>query len=221
MKHFIYLLLTVLLLASCGGNKAKLSSGSTSLDSASYAIGILEGSYMRDVLKQMGVDVVEEHLYQGMADALLWKDTITKLDKQWADQMLNRYVTGLKKEKSRVFLEKNAKKDSVKVLASGLQYKVLVEGTGISPEVSDTINVKYKGSLVSGDVFEERVEPIKIPLQMMIQGWKEGIPLMKEGAKYAFYIPADLAYGDFGRMAGETLIFEVELVSVIKGKSAE
>ena len=221
MKHLIYLLLTALVFASCGGKTAKLSSGSTSLDSASYAIGILEGSFMRDALKGMDIDIVEKHLYQGLEDALRWKDSVTKLDKAWADQMLNRYVSGRKKEKSRIFLEENAKKDSVIVLESGLQYKVLVEGTGISPEVSDTINVTYRGSLVNGEVFEARDEPVKIPLQMMIPGWKEGIPLMKEGAKYVFYIPASLAYGDFGRMAGEALVFEVGLVSVIKGTSAE
>lgn len=124
-------------------------------------------------------------------------------------------------EKGQQFLQENAKKDGVKTTASGLQYEVLTEGSGKTPKATDTVLVHYKGTLLNGTEFDssyKRGEPIEFPLNQVIRGWTEGVQLMKEGSKYRFYIPSNLAYGPRG--AGgvigpdETLIFDVELLKV-------
>ena len=121
-------------------------------------------------------------------------------------------------EAGKKFLEENAKKEGVVTTASGLQYKVITEGKGEAPKSGDTISVKYKGTTTDGKVFDEQKEPVDFPLANMIPGWVEGLQLMKPGAHYEFYIPADLAYGEAG--AGDVikpnsvLVFDVELVEV-------
>ena len=125
-------------------------------------------------------------------------------------------------EKGQTYLADNAKKDGVKTTASGLQYKVLQEGAGKSPKATDTVLVHYRGTLLDGTEFDssyKRKEPIEFPLNGVIPGWTEGVQLMKEGAKYQFVIPSNLAYGRRGTPGGpigpdETLIFEVELLKV-------
>ena len=125
-------------------------------------------------------------------------------------------------EKGEAFLAENAKKEGVKTTASGLQYKVLKEGTGKSPQKTDTVQVHYKGTLLDGTEFDssyKRGQTIEFPLNGVIPGWTEGVQLMKEGAKYQFTIPSKLAYGERGTPGGpippnSTLIFEVELISV-------
>lgn len=119
------------------------------------------------------------------------------------------------------FLEENGKKEGVVTTASGLQYLVLQEGTGKSPKATDTVLVHYAGTLLSGIEFDSsyaRREPIEFPLNGVIAGWTEGVQLMKEGAKFRFFIPSKLAYGSrgAGRDIGpnQTLIFEVELLKV-------
>ena len=119
------------------------------------------------------------------------------------------------------FLKENATKAGVNTTSSGLQYKVLQEGTGKSPKATDVVVVNYRGTLINGKEFDSSYKagkPIEFPLNRVIPGWTEGVQLMKEGAKYEFYIPPNLAYGSRG--AGgvigpdETLIFEVELLKV-------
>jgi len=121
----------------------------------------------------------------------------------------------------RKFLEENAKKEGVKVTPSGLQYLVIKEGEGDCPKATDTVKVHYEGTLISGQIFDSSVkrgEPVEFPLNHVIPGWTEGVQLMKPGAKYRFFIPSELAYGEHG--AGEaigpnsTLIFDVELIAV-------
>jgi FKBP-type peptidyl-prolyl cis-trans isomerase len=124
-------------------------------------------------------------------------------------------------EKGKAFLAENAKKEGVKTTPSGLQYIVITEGTGKSPKATDVVLVHYRGTLLDGTEFDssyKRNQPISFPLNQVIPGWTEGVQLMKEGAKYKFFIPSNLAYGPRG--AGgvigpdETLIFEVELLKV-------
>jgi FKBP-type peptidyl-prolyl cis-trans isomerase FkpA len=125
-------------------------------------------------------------------------------------------------ELGKAFLAENAKKEGVISTASGLQYLVLTEGSGKSPRKADTVVVNYRGTLLNGVEFDSSYlagrEPAEFPLNRVIKGWTEGLQLMKEGAKYRFFIPSHLAYGSRG--AGidigpdETLIFEVELLKV-------
>lgn len=119
------------------------------------------------------------------------------------------------------YLTENAKKDGVTVTASGLQYEVLQEGTGAMPSASDTVEVHYEGTLIDGKKFDssyDRGKTIEFPLNGVIPGWTEGVQLMKEGAKYRFTIPGDLAYGPRGIPGvipgGATLLFDVELISI-------
>ncbi|TNF98851.1 MAG: FKBP-type peptidyl-prolyl cis-trans isomerase [Gammaproteobacteria bacterium] len=118
------------------------------------------------------------------------------------------------------FLEANEKKDGVIATASGLQYRVIKAGNGVSPAATDMVKVHYHGTLIDGTVFDssvDRGEPIDFALNQVIAGWTEGLQLMKEGGKSVLYIPSELAYGD--RDLGvikpnSTLIFEVELIKV-------
>jgi FKBP-type peptidyl-prolyl cis-trans isomerase len=128
-------------------------------------------------------------------------------------------------EKGEAFLAENAKKEGVKVTASGLQYKVLKEGNGKSPKATDNVQVHYKGTLLDGTEFDssiKRGEPAEFPLNRVIPGWTEGVQLMKVGDKFQFTIPSALAYGEQGAGGAigpnSTLIFEVELLAIEAGK---
>ena len=120
------------------------------------------------------------------------------------------------------FLADNAKKPDIVTTATGLQYQVLTPGTGTtSPSATDNVTVHYKGTTIDGEEFDSsysRGEPATFPLNRVIAGWTEGVQLMKEGAKYRFYIPSELAYGEqgAGRAIGPNaaLIFDVELIKI-------
>lgn len=124
------------------------------------------------------------------------------------------------KNEQLAFLEENAKKEGITVLESGLQYRIIEEGSGESPEETSMVTVHYAGTMIDGTEFDssyKRGEPAQFPLDGVIKGWTEGVQLMKEGAKYEFFIPYDLAYGERGSRSippFSTLIFTVELVSV-------
>ncbi|HYR58191.1 MAG TPA: FKBP-type peptidyl-prolyl cis-trans isomerase [Chthoniobacteraceae bacterium] len=125
-------------------------------------------------------------------------------------------------EKGAKFLKENASKEGVKTTASGLQYKILKEGTGKSPKRTDTVKVHYRGTLLDGTEFDssyKRGQPVEFPLNRVIPGWTEGVQLAKEGGKIQLFIPSKLAYGESGTPGGpigpnETLIFEIELIQV-------
>lgn len=119
------------------------------------------------------------------------------------------------------FLAENGKKDGVRTLPSGLQYKVISEGEGTSPSETDTVTIHYRGTLIDGSEFDSsygRGHPATFSLDRVIRGWTEGLQLMRPGAKYRFYIPPELAYGEGGSGSrigpNATLLFEVELLSV-------
>ena len=125
------------------------------------------------------------------------------------------------KEAGEKYLADNAQKDGVVTLPSGLQYKVLNEGNGKKPKATDTVKCHYEGMLIDGTLFDssiQRGEPAEFPLTGVIAGWTEGLQLMQEGAKYRFFIPYTLGYGEHG--AGQSippfsaLVFDVELIEV-------
>ncbi len=121
------------------------------------------------------------------------------------------------KQASAAFLAENAKKEGVFTTASGLQYQVLKAGEGRQPAAADSVTVNYKGTLIDGKEFDSG-NGISFPLNGVIPGWTEGLQLMKEGAKYRFFIPSDLAYGESGAArvipSNAALVFEVELLKV-------
>lgn len=196
-----------------------------SKDKASYAIGLNIGRNF----KKQNVDLNPDALVIGLKDALSGKKPALS-ETEERDAMNNLQKEAMEKQKAmadknaaegKKFLEENKKKDGVKTTASGLQYKVMKEGTGAQPKAVDTVTVDYKGTLIDGTEFDssyKRGQPATFPLNGVIKGWTEGLQLMKTGGKYQFFIPADLAYGQ--RQMGpdippnSTLIFEVELKSV-------
>ena len=120
------------------------------------------------------------------------------------------------------YLAENASKEGVVTLPSGLQYKVLKEGNGQKPKATDKVKCHYEGFLIDGTVFDssvQRGEPAVFPLNQVIAGWTEGLQLMQEGAKYRFFIPYQLGYGERGAGASippfATLVFDVELIEVV------
>jgi FKBP-type peptidyl-prolyl cis-trans isomerase len=128
--------------------------------------------------------------------------------------------------KGETFLKQNAKAEGVKTLPSGLQIKTLKEGTGKSPKATDTVVVHYRGRLLNGTEFDsshKRGMPAEFAVNRVIKGWTEGLQLMKEGGKAELFIPSELAYGSRGAggLIGpdETLVFEVELISIKGGAS--
>lgn len=190
----------------------------------SYGLGLRMGTDF----KARGYAVDPNLLLQGLQDALDGKEPLMTMDEaQQAmmelSQISQKKAAEGKKAEGEKFLAENAKKEGVKTTASGLQYKELQAGTGGTPTANDQVKVHYKGSLLNGQEFDsshKRGEPATFGVGQVIKGWTEGLQLMKEGSKYEFYIPADLAYGDQGAGRaigpGETLIFEVELIEIIK-----
>ncbi len=217
-----------LLLASpvAAGEKLELKSQK---DKSSYAIGLDMGNS----LKKSEIDVNPDILVKGIKDALAGgkqlmtdqeiKETIVALQKDiQAKQQARMKTVGEKnKKEGEDFLAKNKKKEGVVTLPSGLQYKILTKGSGKSPKATDSVTVNYRGTLIDGTEFDssyKRNQPATFPVNGVIPGWTEALQLMKEGAKWQLFIPANLAYGERGAGGtigpNATLIFEVELISV-------
>ncbi|MCL2478867.1 MAG: FKBP-type peptidyl-prolyl cis-trans isomerase [Treponema sp.] len=123
----------------------------------------------------------------------------------------------------KLFLDENGKKDGIVTTTTGLQYQVIVEGTGPKPAATDTVRVNYEGTLTDGTVFDSsyaRNEPVEFPLNGVIPGWTEGLQLMNVGSTYMFYIPSELGYGPYSPQgsnipANSVLIFKVELLAIV------
>lgn len=202
------------------------------MDKLSYALGLGIGQQ----LKQMGLkdSLVIEDFAASIVDVI--NDNELKVAHQEAQAIVNAFFQEMEakqnaakaeagkaaKKEGEAFLAENAKKEGITVTKSGLQYEVLSEGTGKKPKATDTVRCHYEGRLLDGTVFDssyKRNEPADFGLQQVIAGWTEGVQLMSEGAKYRFYIPYMLAYGEGG--AGgmippfATLIFDVELIKVL------
>ncbi|MDD2530117.1 MAG: FKBP-type peptidyl-prolyl cis-trans isomerase [Bacteroidales bacterium] len=201
----------------------------TNKDKISYIIGEDIGASLFREGYDLELDVMIEALREaakGKVQNLLTEEEKNILMAEWQKEMQAKkqkqmQQEGLKaREEGKLFLTSNLKKEGVKETPSGLQYKVVQEGSGANPKATDTVNVHYHGTLINGNVFDssvQRGEPISFPLNQVIQGWTEGLQLMNVGSKFTFYIPADLAYGDspVGTIpAGSTLIFDVELLGI-------
>ena len=193
------------------------------MDKISYSLGLSMGQN----LASSGVESLNyQDLAQGIEDVLTKQQP--KISYQEAQQVLNTFfqeleqkVAGAAKAEGEKFLAENAKREGVKVTASGLQYEVLEPSLGQKPKATDTVRVHYEGTLIDGTVFDSsyrRGESITFPLNGVIKGWTEGLQLMSIGSKYKFFIPYQLAYGERG--AGQSippyaaLIFTVELLGI-------
>jgi len=199
----------------------------TTLDSVSYVLGEV-AAYN---LSQQGLGDVKINntaFIRAVNDILGKKKTL--LDDVAANALLNNYMSKLQAEKvkpaideGQKFLAQNKLKDSIKTTASGLQYKVIIEGTGIKPAAVDTFVCNYRGTLLNGTEFDasaNRGTPLVMAVNQVIPGWTEGLQLMAVGSKYKFWIPYNIGYGVMGNgpgiPGGSMLIFDVELLDVKK-----
>ena len=235
MKKFSVLVATAIVamgasFTSCGGSH-KSASLKTSVDSASYAIGISTGAGYKQNLKTLpGGEANVDDLIAGFIQAIKGDSAAMKMTPQAAQQYLQTYFIEAQARESQAskaegekFLAENKTKEGVITTESGLQYKVITEGKGAKPTTSDKVKVHYTGTLLDGTKFDssvDRGEPAEFGVTQVIKGWTEGLQIMPVGSKYIFWIPSELAYGERG--AGQdikpnsVLKFEVELLEIVK-----
>ncbi len=216
------------LLASLPRIATAQASLSTQEQKFSYAMGIRVVEQLQQKLEQAGMQLDTSTFTQGIQDALsgaqpqLSREEIQAVLQIHQTQrfMKQATVAMANKRAGDAFRVANQAKDSVIETASGLQYRVLEEGAGKQPDATDTVVVHYRGTLVNGEEFDSSYaggEPVTFDLNGVIDGWREALQMMQEGAKWELVIPPELAYGDQGSGKigpNETLIFEIELITV-------
>lgn len=229
MKKNILLVASVAAAMHFGAVGAQVAELETPEDRLSYTLGMDMGQSL--ATQDMELDI--EILIQALRTSYLGEETL--LTREQADAERERFIrerqqhleqqrlddARINREEGEAFLAANAEREGVQVTESGLQYRVLEAGDGASPSATDRVTVHYRGRLINGVEFDSsysRGEPATFGLNQVIPGWTEGLQLMREGARYEFFIPSDLAYGEQGRPGpigpNSTLIFEVELIEV-------
>ena len=238
MKRFltiwvIFILASMLIACSPKNEKTSMKQLSTQADKIGYALGLDMGKRLNTIKDEINIAAFN----QGVLDSfegktpLLSEEQIKEIKtafskKMMAEREANRKELAEKnKTQGEKFLAENAKKDGVRATQSGLQYQVISEGSGNKPTLADRVTVNYKGTLLDGTEFDssyKRGKPASFSLRGVIKGWTEGLQLMSVGSKYRFFIPPELAYGEVGagKAIGpnQTLIFDVELISIEKSK---
>src|SRR5712675_2306355 len=221
MKRFIVIISASLLAFPLFGQDKSPQLKDTK-DKVSYSIGMQIGFN----LGRQKVDINPDILAAGIKDAIAGKPQLTPDQVKDIMAQLEKDMEQKQKElgeKNKTdgtkFLEENKKKQGVKTTASGLQYKVVKDGTGAQPKPTDMVTVNYRGTLIDGTEFDssyKRGQPASFPVNGVIKGWTEALQLMKVGSKYQVFVPSDLAYGERSvspdLAANSTLIFEVELL---------
>jgi len=228
MKSRLIVILGILLLVSQVNAQEKLVLKDQK-DKISYIVGMDIGNN----LKKQSIGVNTKVLAKGIEDALagakplLTEQEIQETMMAFQKEMLAKQAEVAKKNKTEgeAFLAENKKKEGVKTLPSGLQYKVIKAGTGKKPKSSDTVTVNYRGTLIDGTEFDssyKRGQPATFQVTGVIPGWTEALQLMQEGAKWQLFVPSNLAYGERGAGGvigpNATLLFEIELISVQEKK---
>ena len=232
MMCMVIILLNVLIFLSVGltDEQQKLNN---QRDKESYSLGYQFGQS----LKVQEIDINLDVYTSGIKDALGGKQPMMKQEEMQAmiAELQKRVMAVRQKEfkekaaknlaEAKAFLGENKKKEGIKTLPSGLQYKILTEGSGKMPKATDTVTVQYRGTLINGTEFDssyKRGQPATFQVNGVIRGWIEALQLMKEGSKWQLFIPPELAYGERGAggqiQPNNALIFEVELVSVNPAK---
>jgi len=212
-------------------------------DAVAYAVGLSLGSYLAETNREQGefgMELDSSLIIEGFSDGMYVRDRLQGVDKQKLladfDARLKEKADDAEKKKAaekirkgEEFLAENAKKEGVKTTESGLQYQVIEpakDADAPRPDKNSVVTVFYKGTLLDGKVFDQNIgkDPIEFPLNAVIPGWSEGVSLMQKGAKYRFWIPPKLGYGDraVGQIpANSVLVFEVELVDVKSGEEVK
>ncbi len=219
-RYFAVVLFTLISLSVFAATEVK-----TEKQKLSYAMG----TYFALGVTQQGMDIDVPAFIQAVEDALNKNDTQISM-KEMQDVMAQYKKSIAKKQSDAIaknkkagdaFLAKNKKKEGVIESPSGLQYKILKQGSGEKPAAGNSVTVHYKGTLIDGTVFDssyDRGEPATLSLGQVIKGWQETLPMMTTGSKWQIYVPPKLAYGD--RAASEligpasTLVFDIELISI-------
>jgi FKBP-type peptidyl-prolyl cis-trans isomerase FklB len=202
-------------------------------DKVSYIIGMEIGKNF----KKQSIDIDPDILVKGIKDVISGgkpllteqevQETMATFQKEMMakQEELAKKLGEKNKKEGEAFLTESKKKEGVKTLPSGLQYKVIKAGTGKKPKPTDTVTTQYRGTLIDGTEFDSsyrRGQPVSFPVTGVIPGWTEALQLMEEGAKWQLFIPPNLAYGErgAGRDIGPnaTLIFEIELISIQEKK---
>jgi len=227
MKQIWIIILSITLLAGVCSAEDKLDQKDEKVK-LSYSVGYQVGSDF----KRQDIDISPDELLKGVQDALAANEPQLSQEEMRTTLMnLQKKISAARQQKmkaqaeknladGKAYLAENATKMGIKTMASGLQYKVLAEGSGASPKATDMVTVNYRGTLINGTEFDssyKRGKPATFRVDRVIPGWTEALQLMKEGGKMQLYIPPDLGYGDKRAGAIEpnsTLIFDVELISV-------
>lgn len=199
-------------------------------DRLSYTIGMDIGRSLSEQDMELNLELLIQALratYHGEETLMTEEEALAEREefmqrRQQEMEAEQEQMAERNREQGEAFLAENREKDGVQETESGLQYRVIEEGDGASPEASDRVTVHYRGTLIDGTEFDSshsRGEPATFALDQVIPGWTEGVQLMQEGATYEFAIPADLAYGEQAPPSigpNATLIFEVELLEVVE-----
>lgn len=243
LKYITFFSISAVLF-SCNSQGITKKSLNSELDSVNYAFGLNMATNMKKNFEEADKDLFVQGFLNGMdsTDLLIKPDQTDSIlrayfqKKQEADMKKQQEEAlkkaeeefGENKKAGEAFMEENKTKEGVKVTDSGLQYIVLKEGEGERPKANSKVKVHYHGTLVDGTVFDssvDRGEPTEFFVNQVIPGWKEGLQLMKEGAKYKFFVPQELAYGAFPRPGVikpfSPLVFEVELIEIMNKQPAE
>lgn len=221
MKLKVIVVLGILFLVSQVNAQEKLVLKNQK-EKVSYSIGLNVGRNLGSDLKKQSIDIDPNMVAKGIQDALSGANPLLSNEEvQETMVAFQKEMSEKQKQRGEAFLAENKKKEGVKTLASGLQYKVVKAGSGKKPKLNDTVTVHYRGTLIDGTEFDSsfrRGKPATFPVSGVIPGWTEALPLMGEGAKWQLFIPPKLAYGEpgAGGLIGPnaTLIFEVELISI-------
>lgn len=211
------LILPLVLLLAAGATFAQTTTLKTKVDSLNYAAGMVAA---QNAKRTLGSDM-NVKLFMEAFNAVIKGDQ-TKFTADDAPKVEQGITASMWKDKNAQFLEENKKRSGLITTASGLQYEVMSKGTGtVSPKATDKVEVHYHGTLYDGTIFDssvQRNQTAKFPLNGVIAGWTEGLQYMKEGDKFKFFIPYNLAYGERGRggliKGYSALVFEVELFKV-------
>lgn len=212
-------------LVSCNQKGNKNVALNNQIDSVSYSIGVNFGTNLK---KSNITEFNEAALLNGIYSVI--NEDSLKIDLRESGNVINTYIRELQVkvgevnlEKGKNFLAENGKKEGIITTESGLQYRVISEGTGEKPAATDQVKVHYRGTTIDGKEFDssfKRNQPATFAANRVIKGWTEALQLMPVGSKYELFIPADLAYGPRGAGGdigpNETLIFEVELLEIIQ-----